>query len=282
MEKKAAFEYGYYEGTAIAEMIRLSVEVDLVHSHVNCDLVPFTGLLRAPALHTLHSPLRGEDVLWLCRRFPSAMLVSVSECDGQRLRAAGVTSVRTVKNGVDVDAFRFNGTHGEYLLFLARLLPSKGPRHAIEIARASGRRLVLAGPVEDRSYFAREIAPEIDGDTVRYVGVVKGERKQQLLREAAALVIVPAPEEPFGIVMLEAMACGTPVLALRRGAALEVVSHGLNGFVADETCELATLVGRLRELDRSQVRRSVQERYSHCRMVRDYLTLYGEILDRLC
>ena len=188
----------------------------------------------------------------------------------------------TVFNGVDLAKYDF---HREVsvdapLAFLGRLEPIKGAHHAIAIAKAAGRRLVIAGNrvPECRDYFAAEIAPHIDGERVRYVGAVDDQAKNALLSSAAALLMPIEWEEPFGIVMAEAMACGTPVIGVARGSVREVVRDGVNGYVCCNVNDAAAAVGKLGAIDRSAVRRDCEERFCSTVVVDQYEGLYFEAL----
>jgi glycosyltransferase involved in cell wall biosynthesis len=186
-----------------------------------------------------------------------------------------------VPNGVPLNVYDFRECAGPDapLVFLGRVEEIKGPHLAIEIARRAGRRLVIAGniPVAHRSWFEAHVAPHIDGQRVRYVGPVDDKEKNILLGEAAALLMPILWDEPFGIVMAEAMACGTPVLGLRRGAVPEVVEHAVTGFVADTVDELVTFVDRLGELDRAAARTRVERFYSDEAVTEGYLKVYANM-----
>ncbi len=277
MEKGKIDDYSYYEAAAIGETLRLAGSVDLVHSHLNCALVPFTSLLSVPVLHTLHCSM-ARDMLWLASRFPQAHFATVSHHQEAALKEPGVGTVTTVVNGIEMAEFPFCGDAQDYLLFLGRLDPIKGPHIAIAVAKALHHPLVLAGPTVNRPFFEQQLAPEIDGHLVRYVGPVQGQQKVALLQKAKGLLFPVLWDEPFGLVMVEAMACGTPVVALRRGAVPEVITPGVNGFYGEQPADLPALVERLSEVDRAQVRYSVQERFSHHRMVSDYIALYHQLL----
>ncbi|MEJ1931884.1 glycosyltransferase, partial [Nostoc sp. NIES-2111] len=189
-----------------------------------------------------------------------------------------------VPNAVPVDRFRFQpSVHDDApLVFLGRVEPIKGPDVAIEIARLSGRRLVIAGnvPAGYEDFFNQRIRPHVDGDRVRYIGAVDDEQKNELLGGAAAFLMPISWEEPFGIVMIEAMACGTPVLGFRRGAVPEVVDDGSTGFVRDTAAELAQMVARLGEIDRSACRRHVEAQYSSDVIVDRYIDIYRAMVKR--
>lgn len=190
-----------------------------------------------------------------------------------------------VPNGVPLDVYRFRGnvSPDAPLLFLGRIEEIKGPHLAIDIARRMGRHLIIAGniPPEHRAWYDAHVAPHIDGARVRYVGPVNDEQKNAFLGEAAALLMPILWEEPFGIVMAEAMACGTPVLGLRRGAVPEVVEHGVTGYVADTVDELVATAGNLGALSRFDARARVERLYSDEAVTDGYLNVYEGILKRL-
>jgi glycosyltransferase involved in cell wall biosynthesis len=273
MEAGLASDYSLFEAAAVAHAIRVAPELDLLHSHLGTRLVPLSPLIGAPVLHTLHTSV-SADMRWLLEQFPGR---SVSVVSRWQAAALGGDDVPVVPNGVDLDAFPLARVPGEHLLVLGRVEPRKGVDVAIEVARASGLPLVIAGHVVDRAYFAERVRPHVDGERVRYLGPVAGAAKIDLLQRARGLVFPVQWEEAFGIVMVEAMACGTPVLALARGAVPEIVVQGENGFHAREPGELVPLVARLGGLDRARVRASVERRFSHRRMVAGYVDLYRRV-----
>lgn len=189
----------------------------------------------------------------------------------------------TVFNGVDLDKYSFAPTVSPDapLVFLGRVERIKGPHNAIAIAKAAGRRLVIAGNITDQSYFDAEVAPEIDDETILYVGPVDDAQKNDLLGRAAALLMAIEWEEPFGIVMVEAMACGTPVIGFARGAVPEVVCDGVNGFIVRDVQEAAAAVQKLPTLRRANVRRDAEKRFSADVIVSDYERLYERMVTSL-
>jgi glycosyltransferase involved in cell wall biosynthesis len=197
----------------------------------------------------------------------------------------GMTNWHVVYNGVPSSTFTFQGNvdASAPLCFLGRVEEIKGPHLAIEIARQSGRRLVIAGNIPDdekhRDFFAREVAPHIDGKQVEYVGPVDDSQKNTLLGQSAALLMPILWEEPFGIVMAEALACGTPVIGLNRGSIPEIVAHSVNGFVCDTVADMVKAVGRLSSLDRTVCRRVMEERFSERAMIAGYEAVYAKMLD---
>ncbi|MEC9347795.1 MAG: glycosyltransferase family 4 protein [Pseudomonadota bacterium] len=201
------------------------------------------------------------------------------------MRSVGdIGTWRMVPNGVPLRAFSYSADPGPDapLCFLGRIEEIKGPHLAIRIAKASGVPLVIAGNIPDahRSWYEREVAPHIDGRFIRYVGPVDDVQKNALLGRSRAFLMPILWEEPFGIVMAEALACGTPVLGLRRGAVPEIVEDGVSGFVTDTVEELVACVARLPELDRAASRRRAETRYSDTAVAAAYLGVYREMMGR--
>lgn len=250
-------------------------ELDVIHSHSYAYALPFARLTSAPTLHTYHiNP--PADVREAFRRCPQARPGAVSEYHRGKFR--DLPRVEMVHNGVDTDGFpaRTDGRRGEHLLFLGHLIPRKGPVEAIHAARRAGMRLVMAGR-GGGDYFEREVAPLIDGRQVEHVGPVGRQERDALLAGAAALVFPSAFQEPFGLVLAEAMACGTPVAALARCAVGEIVTPGVTGFLAESADGLAACIARAVELDRARVRAEAVRRFDHRRMVDGYEAVYRRL-----
>ena len=273
MERGTACEYPLYEAAAVGRALRVAREVDVLHSHLGARLVPIAAFAQAPIVHTIHTSI-SSDMRWLLREFPDARLTVVSRAQAAAL--AGVGSPEVITNGIDMEAMPFSAAADDYLLVLGRIEARKGVDVAIDVARAARRRLVIAGRVADRAFFEEHIRPRLD-DRVRWIGPVGGAEKMRLLQRARALLFPVQWEEAFGIVMIEAMACGTPVVALARGAVPEIITPGENGAYAGDAAELPPLVDRVAALDRARVRASVEQRFSHHRMVTAYVDLYRRV-----
>ncbi len=276
-----AWEYEYYECCNIAEALQGSDSFDIIHSHVGCYAISLGALSRAPILHTLHNPIT-PDAIWLLERYANAAVTAVS-----RQQIAGVPeqrrgSIRVINNGCDFDSYEFSTSPGKYLAFLGRMGAGKSPLSAIRIAREAGMPIVLAGqPLDDEEqlYFTQKIKPLIDGDNVMYIGQADHQQKCALLRNAAALLFPVQAEEAFGLVMIEAMACGTPVIAFQRSSVEEVVDFGKTGFYAASLQALSLFVPRAMALDRRIIREHAKERFGHVRMVHEYLQVYEALLN---
>jgi glycosyltransferase involved in cell wall biosynthesis len=202
--------------------------------------------------------------------------VAISDAD----RHPRIAYAATVHHGIDTDAFALHTPADPYLLFFGRIHPDKGTAHAIDVARAVGMPLVIAGIVHDQPYFDSAIAPNIDGKQVRFIGPVGADERSRLLGEAHALLHLIDFDEPFGLSVVEAMACGTPVVAFRRGAMPELIDDGVTGAIVDDIEAAVRAVGRVHQLDRAAIRATAVRRFGRDRMVRDYLSVYEQVLSR--
>jgi glycosyltransferase involved in cell wall biosynthesis len=250
-----------------------ATEFDVVHCHSYHFGLPFAQFVRLPNVHTHHVQME-PGVIAGYRRIPQVHLVAVSAFQAQVY--AGRPNVELIPHGIETAAFPLGPERGEYLLFLGRMIEDKGPVQAIEIARSVGMPLVLAGPAEEG--FDEHIAPQIDGDQITYVGRVDPPERDRLLAGAAALLYPLLYPEPFGLVVIEAMACGTPVLGVGIGAVPELVEPGLTGYLAESWEGLAALIPRALELDRSAIRARAVERFDYTRMVDRHEELYRRLV----
>jgi glycosyltransferase involved in cell wall biosynthesis len=258
----------------LCKAIASSGDFDLLHSHAYLWGLPLEPLSRSPMLHTLHV-LPFEDEARLRSTWPDARVTSISHYQWSAFPQLRDTPV--VYHAVDGDRFPLVDRPGDYLLFLGRFTPAKGPLAAVEIARAAGMRLILAGP--RNAYYDQEIAPLVDGVRVEYAGSVTGQARSDLLGGAAALLYPIAEPEPFGLVLPEAMMCGTPVIATALGAVPEIVDQGVTGFYADSSRDLAALVQGALSLDRRQLRQRAEARFSAERMAAEYLHIYEQVVN---
>jgi glycosyltransferase involved in cell wall biosynthesis len=267
---QAIWDWRFHELLHVASAFERAVEFDVIHSHVYQLGLPFTRLVSTPVVHTYHvNP--NDDIVRGFARYREARVVAISNY--QRRALAALADVDVVHHGIDTDAFPFQPRSGDYLAFLGRIIARKGPVEAIHLAKRVGMPLVLAGPA-DEAYYRSEVAPLVDGRQVRYLGPVGPEGRNRLLGGAAALLFPLMAGEPFGLVTIEAMACGTPVAALARGAVPEIVSNGVTGYAADDLDSLAALIPATIALDRARVRREAVQRFDYRRMVRDYVAVY--------
>jgi len=293
MAETEAYVYEAYANAAVARVIERAGDCDVLHFHIGMHWMPFAALAAARSLFTIHT-FASYDDRWLARNFPGVGLAGISRYQAAQLEEGTGREVAVVYNGCDFTAFeprldecglsRSRGTEcsgGSYLAFLGRMSFDKNPLDAIRIARAAGMPIVLAGQAQqakEEAYFEAEIKPLIDGDMVRYIGPVNHAQKQELLRNAAALIFPIQWAEPFGLVMIEAMACGTPVLARSLGSVAEVVEAGVTGYHAAEIEEMKALLPATLALDRRTVRARAEARFSHMRMVDGYEELYRRLV----
>ncbi|TGP45977.1 glycosyltransferase family 4 protein [bacterium M00.F.Ca.ET.228.01.1.1] len=264
----------------LARVADLAHEFDVVHFHGDPLHFPLTRSLPCKSLTTLHGQLLPMDHGPLFREFSSAPLVSIS--DDQRKPVPSANWQATIHHGLPTDEFQFQPLPGDYLLFLGRLMPGKRPDLAVEIAKRAGLPLKMAGKVHpgEREYFAQQIEPllERSRDFTDYLGEVGGTLRKELIANARALLFPVEWAEPFGMVMIEAMACGTPVVAFGRGAVLEVLEHGVSGFIVNDVQEAVKAVAQIGTIDRAQCRRAFETRFTAARMADDYLRVYQRLI----
>ena len=272
---------GAAEATQVTAAYRELADVDVVHDHTLLGPLAFGGRVGRPVVTTCHSPFTADLRQVYAQIADRVPIVAISQ--SQRACAPGLPISRVIHHGLDLRQYA-PGTDSGYLLFLARMSADKGPHRAIQIARASGRKLVIAAKMrepDERAFFRATVEPQL-GPDVRFVGEVTFAERVRLLQGAAALLNPIEWPEPFGLNMLEALACGTPVLTLRHGAAPEIVADGLTGFVRGQAEELVECVDRLSQIDRSDCRAEAQRRFSMQRMVDDYLEVYTDAISGDC
>ena len=259
----------------IASVFERAPEFDLIHNHFDFLPLTYSRLVDTPVVQTIHG-LSSERIVPVYRRYDDRVTyVAISEAD----RHPDLTYAATVHHGIPAASVPVGpGSAEGTLAFFGRIHPDKGTDLAIEVALRTGRPLVLAGIVQDQAYFDERVAPHIDGDRVRFLGPVGPEQRDELLGSVDALLHLVRFAEPFGLSMVEAMACGTPVIATRLGSVPEVVVHGETGFVVDDLDEAVDAVGRLGQIDRRACRAHVEERFSVDRMVEGYLRVYEGVL----
>lgn len=263
------------EALHVAHAFERSGDFELVHSHLDWLPLAFAHACRAPLLTTIHG-FSGKRILPAYVSAKSAHFVAISNAD----RALELSYAATIHHGIDLQALPLSPTCGDALVAFGRIHPDKGTATAIEIARRAGRRLVICGIVQDERYFAEQVRPHVDGDRVVYLGSVGPEKRAEVLGAAAALLHPIAFPEPFGLSVVEAMACGTPVIAFPLGSMPEIVDEGVTGYLVHDVAEAALAVVRAVRLDRKVIRRTAERRFGAARMVDDYLTLYRQLLER--
>ncbi len=254
-------------------------QFDIIHFHGEHSHLPLMQEMDVPFVTTHHGRLDLSDLVPLFQTFPDAPLVSIS--DSQRAPHPDLNWVATVHHGLPVDLLRPREERGEYLAFMGRTSPEKGLNNAIAIARRVGMTLKISAAVQpfNRDYFEREIRPQLDHPLIEFVGELGGREKEEFLRHAHALLFPIEWPEPFGLVQIEAMACGTPVVAFRRGSVPEVVRHGVSGWIVDDLDQAVAAVQEVDRLSREAVRADFDERFTVDRMVDDYLGVYERVIE---
>jgi glycosyltransferase involved in cell wall biosynthesis len=258
----------------VHDVAELRHEFDVLHFHIDYVHLPLVHQLRLNAMTTIHGRLDIPDLVPLYRRFSRAPLVSIS--DAQRAPLSWARWLATVHHGLPANLLAPGRGSGGYLAFLGRISPEKRPDRAIRIARAAGIPLRIAAKIErgDQAYFDSVVRPLLDGPGVEFVGEIGDEQKSAFLGEARAVLFPIDWPEPFGLVQIEAMACGTPVIAFRHGAVPEIIEPGLTGFIVESEAAAIEALDRLDEIDRAACRLRFEERFSARRMAGDYLKLY--------
>lgn len=281
MKARSAWQYEPYAVSAMAQALASAESFDVIHAHIGPLGLPFTDLTKVPVVHTVHAGLDGSDEHWLLDHHPSAVVASISDSQVATVDDRRRRKMRTIYHGMDTAGYAACVTPGDYVAFLGRMGPHKNPVGAINIAKAAGYPIVLMGAPQngpEKQYFNEQVLPLVDGVQVRLAGSVSQEEKVRLLQGAAALVFPICWDEHFGLVMIEAMACGTPVLAFRRGSVPEVIEDGVTGFIGEGESDLIAALGRIGQIDRAEVARRARQRFSVARMVDDYERLYLDLV----
>ncbi len=273
--------------TELSRVVREAGDYDVIHSHVDVLGFQFGRHSPAPFIHTMHGRLDLPELQGFMAEFPDVPLVSIS--NSQRRPVPNANWIATVYNGVPVDTMPFGEGDGNYLAFLGRISPEKGVADAIEVAIRSGIPLKIAArmPLEsvdnewvkrDWDYYQEEVKPRLNHPLIEFVGEVGDEEKGELLKDAVGLLFPINWPEPFGLAMVEALACGTPVIARAMGSAPEIIDHGRTGFVCATVDEMAASCARLGEIDRGACRQEVEDRFSARVMAKGYLNAYRSVM----
>lgn len=272
-------EYSIYEMLNLSRVYERAGEFDIIHSHVGCGALSYAGLVRTPTVHTLHgifTPDNQKMFMHKCKQ----PFISIS--NAQREAALELNYVSTVYNGIDADRYEFHAQSDDppYLAFLGRMSPEKGPHLAIEIAKRSGWNLKMAGKIDpvDEAYFEQQVKPHIDGRQIQYLGEANHAQKSPLMGGAAATLFPITWREPFGLVMIESMVTGTPVIAMSLGSAPEIIVHGKTGFLCHTVDECVAAVDKAVHLDRRACHDHVLLNFTTQRMADGYEAVYQKIL----
>lgn len=274
-------EYTAYEMLELSQVYQLAEEFDIIHSHLGISALALANFVPTPTVHTLHGRFT-TDNRNVYTHHQKQPYVSISNAQ----REINLNYVGTVYNGINPEDYHFVAEPQEapYLAFLGRFSPEKGPQHAIAIAKQTGWHLKMAGKVDvvDSKFFEQEIAPHIDGQQIQYLGEINHAEKVELLGNAAITLFPITWQEPFGLVMIESMATGTPVIAMNLGSVSEVIAHGVSGFVCQSFDEMAAMIPAALELNRQTCREYIENKFSVIQMVDGYEAVYGKIIkDRI-
>jgi glycosyltransferase involved in cell wall biosynthesis len=258
----------------ISEIFERSAEFDLIHNHFDFLPLTYSGLVETPVITTIHG-FSSPSIIPVYKKYNHRChYVAISEAD----KSPDLDYLATIHHGIDIAEFPFSEAQGQYLLFFGRIHPEKGVYEAIQVAQRTGIKLLIAGIVQDQDYFATRIEPYLDGVTVEYLGAVGPDRRGKLLGQASALLHLISFDEPFGLSLVESMACGTPVIAFGRGSIPEIIRHNETGYIVANIDEASEAVAAVGSISRSACRNDVERRFSHTRMAQDYVTAYRKIL----
>ena len=280
----AVVERGYEEDRSIdpkvaeylhiAEVFEHAAEFDLIHSHYDFMALAYSRLVKTPMVTTIHG-FSSPRILPVYRKYHDGYFVSISNSD----RLPGLNYVATVYNGIDLSLYPFQERGGEDLVFLGRIHPDKGVHLAIEVAQLSGRRLVIAGIIQDSAYFEEQVKPHLDGAGIRFIGPVDVAGKNELFRRAYALLHLNTIPERFGLVLAEANAAGVPVIAMDDGSCREVIGNQVTGFLVGGVGEAVRCLERVPQIERSACRQRVEQCFSVDTMVQQYERVYTTVLE---
>ena len=273
-EEDATVDPKVVEYLHISEAFEHAGEFDLLHSHYDFMALTYTRLIRTPVLTTIHG-FSSPKIMPIYHKYGDGYFVSVSDSD----RATGLNYLATVYNGIDLSLYPLQDSGGQDLIFLGRIHPDKGVHLAIEVARLSGMRLIIAGIVQDETYFREQIQPHLDDQNILYIGPVDVKGKNELFARARALLHLNTIPERFGLVLVEANAAGVPVIAMDLGSCREVIKDGETGFLVANVAEAVRVWERILEIDRRACRGRVQQHFSIDTMVEGYERVYSTIFD---
>ena len=262
-----------WECLHISEVFEHAHEFDLIHNHFDFLPLSYSKLVKTPLLTTIHG-FSSPKILPVFKKYnQSVYYVSISNAD----RDPELDYIATIHHGIDLEQFTFVSTPGEYLLFFGRIHADKGVFEAIQIAQKCKRKLIIAGIIQDKVYFEEKVKPYINDDDICYVGSADPEKRNGLLGNAFALLHPINFEEPFGLSVVESLACGTPVIAFNKGSMSEIIIDKKNGFLVSSLEEAISAVGKINEIDRLSCRRDAEQRFTVQRMVHDYIKVYQMI-----
>lgn len=274
-EEDKSLDPKVWECLHISEMFERANSFDLIHNHFDFLPLSYSSLTSTPVLTTIHG-FSSPKILPVYKKYnDTTSYVSISNAD----RSPELDYIATVYHGIDIENFAFQETPEDYLLFLGRIHHDKGAHEAIQIARKVGMKLILAGIIQDKAYYKERVEPFLDGSQINYVGAVTPVLRNELLGKAFGFIHSINFNEPFGLSVVEAGACGTPVVAFNKGSMPELIADGENGFLVDDVSAAAVAIDRLKTISRDRCRALVAERFSQDQMVENYLAVYRQIIE---
>lgn len=268
-----------YHIIQMQELITHVHEFDILHFHTDYLHFPASSMLKIPSVTTLHGRLDIPELQGVYNAFPCQNLISISE--NQRLPLPQGKFIKTVYHGLPENLHYQGNERGEYLAFLGRISPEKGIERAVKIALATNTKLKIAAKIDkaDLTYYEKKVKSLLDHPLIEYIGEINEEQKTEFLGKAKALLFPIDWPEPFGLVMIEAMACGTPVIAFNNGSVPEIMENNVTGFIVNSVAEAIDAVGRLKYLSREGIRRVFEKRFTASRMAEDYVNVYNSLVN---
>ena len=258
----------------ISSVFERAVEFDIIHNGFDFLPLTYSELVTTPMVTTIHG-FSSDRIVPVYERYDSTTVyVSISDAD----RHPNLHYAATIHHGIDMDGFAIHPSPGEHLVFFGRIHPDKGTAHAIEVARRCGRRLDIAGIIQDEEYFHDEVEPHVDGEQVRYLGAIDASARSEALGGAHALLHLIDFDEPFGYSVVEAMACGMPVVANSRGSMGELIEHGVTGYLVNDIDSAVAAVAAAGELNRGKIAKLAADRFTVATMIDKYVNVYRDVL----
>jgi glycosyltransferase involved in cell wall biosynthesis len=264
-----------WECLHISEVFERADQFDLIHNHFDYLPLSYSKLVKTPLISTIHG-FSSPNILPVYKKYnKSSYYISISEAD----RDPSLDYYATIYHGIDLNSFSYNATPEDYLLFFGRIHPDKGTYEAIQIAKKCNKKLILAGIIQDKSYFEEKVKPFVNDDDICFVGSADPVKRNRLLGNAYALLHPINFEEPFGLSVIESFACGTPVIAFAKGSMYEIITDQKNGFLVTSIEEAISAVDNISKIDRLICRKDAEDRFSAQRMAHEYIQVYKKILD---
>lgn len=263
-----------WESLHISHLMEQAGNYDLIHNHYDFLPLTYSRLIKTPMVTTIHG-FSSPKILPVYKKYNSSgYYVSISNSD----RSPELTYIATVYNGIRTKEFSFVPDHGNYLLFLGRIHKEKGTFESIEIAKKSGMKLIIAGLIQDHTYFNEKVKPFLNDHDIEYIGNIGPDKRNKLIGRAYALLHPIIFEEPFGLSVAESMYCGTPVVAFKRGSMPELIDHGKTGFLVNNIHEAVEILPYIKKIDREYCHQWVSDRFTMEKMADNYITVYRQIL----